>query len=306
MFDYYPAWEPWLAQVQLVCFMLAMGATLAVGDFATMFRRPRSFVAAILVQLGILPWLAVLIDAVGHVPQGIAVGLVLVSAMPGGALSKLFALIGRGNAALSITLTAFTTLASLVTVPVLLQLLVARYIRPDFAMPVAEILVELSLCLLLPLLVGMVIGRKWPAQRAALARWCIRVGLVVVAVMIAGSLGSGRIHPGEYGWRAPVAITLFCLVGQQLSMLPFYIFRWPRADRMAVGIEVTMRNMNLALLLNARLFPASDPLGGGVLFVILFYAATAMVIGLPLALNHRRLARREKRKNASPEATLAG
>jgi bile acid:Na+ symporter, BASS family len=302
MFDNYAAFEPRLAQVQLVCFMLAMGTTLAVRDFITVFRRPRSFVAAILVQLGVLPWLAVLIDAALHLPQGVAVGLVLVAAMPGGALSKLFSLLGRGNAALSITLTAFTTVASLVTVPLLLQLLVARYIRPDFAMPVGEVLVELSLCLLLPLVVGMGVGRIWPLHRAAIARWCVRVGLVVVAAMIVGSLGSGRIQPGEYGWGTPIAIIIFCLAGQQMSMVPFYVLRWPRADRMAVGIEVTMRNMNLALLLNARLFPVSDPIGGGVLFVVLFYAAAAMVIGLPLALNHRRLSRRELR----PEAPLAG
>ena len=67
---------------------------------------------------------------------------------------------------------------------------------------------------------------------------------------------------------------------------------------MAVGIEVTMRNMNLALLINARLFPVSadttlNDLGEGVLFVVLFYAGTAMAIGFPLSWNHRRLARRE-------------
>jgi BASS family bile acid:Na+ symporter len=305
MFDFYPAWERPLAQVQLVCFMLAMGSSLAVSDFLGVLRRPRSFLSGIFVQVLVLPWLAVLIDRAGRLDEGIAVGLVLVSAMPGGALSKLFSYVGRGNAALSIALTAFTTLASLVTVPLLLQLLVAHYIRPDFEMPVAEVLLDLSLCLLLPLVIGMIVGRCWPARRHRIAHWCVRVGLVVVALMIVGSLGSGRIQPGAYGWGAPVAIVLFCVAGQQLAMLPFYICRWPRADRMAVGIEVTMRNMNLALLLTSRLFPVSDPLGGGVLFVVLFYAAAAMAVGLPLALNHRRLSRRElpEYRLSEPEAS---
>jgi BASS family bile acid:Na+ symporter len=294
MFDLYPAYELHLARVQLVCFMVAMGTTLAVRDFLAVARRPRSFVAAIVVQLGVLPWLAVLIDQVATLPDEIAVGLVLVAAMPGGAMSKLFTYIGRGNAALSIALTAFTTVASVVTVPLLFQLLVARYIRADFDMPVTDILLfDLLLCLLTPLLVGMVVGRIWPIRRAAIARWCLRIGLAVVALMVVGSLGSGRIEPGAYGWGVPAAIIVFCLVGQQVSMLPFYLFRWPRADRMAVGIEVTMRNMNLALLLKARLFPEADALGNGVLFVVLFYAAVALFTGLPLALNHRRLARRE-------------
>jgi BASS family bile acid:Na+ symporter len=292
MFDLYPEYEPRFAQVQLVCFMLAMGATLSPADFVEVFRRPRSFLLAVVVQLFVLPWIAVLIDVVGRPGEGIAVGLVLVSAMPGGALSKLFSYVGRGNAALSISLTAFTTLASLLTVPLLLQVLVSRYIRADFEMPVGDVLLDLTLYLVLPLAVGMIVGRARPGRREAVARWSVRVGLVVVALMIAGSLGSGRIRPGAYGWGAPAAVIAFCVVGQQVSMLPFYLYRLPRADRLAVGIEVTMRNMNLALLLKARLFPEADALGNGVLFVILFYAATAMGAGLPLALNHRRLARR--------------
>ena len=129
----------------------------------------------------------------------------------------------------------------------------------------------------------------------------MRVGLVFVAGMIVGSLGSGRIRPDSLGWAVPAAIILFCVASQQLSMVPFYVCGWPRADRMAVGIEATMRNMNLALLLKARLFPEPDALGNGVLFVALFYAATAMVAGVPLVLNHRRLARDEAGALAGPE-----
>lgn len=298
MFDFYPAFQAQFAQVQLVCFMLAMGATLAVRDFVAVFRKPRSFIAVVLVQLLVLPWIAVLIDAVGNLDEGIAVGLVLVAAMPGGALSKLFSYLGKGNAALSISLTAFTTLATLVTVPVLLQLLVARYIAEDFQMPVGYVVVDLILFLLLPLGVGMLVGRAWPERRLTIARWSVRVGLVVVVLMVVGSLGSGLIEPRRYGWGPPIAIVLFCLICQQVTMLPFYVCRWPRADRMAAGIEVTMRNINLALLLASLLFPERHPLGPGVLFVLLFYAATAMVAGVPLVLNHRWQARREARRLA--------
>ncbi len=54
-----------------------------------------------------------------------------------------------------------------------------------------------------------------------------------------------------------------------------------------------MRNMNLALLLYASLFAGNPAIGQEVLFVLLFYAATAMIIGLPLALRHRRMGKRE-------------
>jgi BASS family bile acid:Na+ symporter len=143
----------------------------------------------------------------------------------------------------------------------------------------------------------MMVGRK-ASWHLTFSRWCIRGGFVVVAVTIVGALGSGRIRPGEYGWAVPLAIIAFCLVSQQLSMLPFRLLGWSKPDCVSVGMEVTMRNLNLALLLEAVLRAAGLPseVANGVLFVILYYAAVAMFCGLPLALNFRRLIRRDERR----------
>jgi bile acid:Na+ symporter, BASS family len=89
-----------------------------------------------------------------------------------------------------------------------------------------------------------------------------------------------------------------------VSMLPFWLCGWPRPDKLSVGIEVTMRNLNLALLLKALLFPSpkgDDPVADGVLFVVLFYAAVALFSGLPLALVFRLKARRAALRAQAPE-----
>jgi bile acid:Na+ symporter, BASS family len=196
--------------------------------------------------------------------------------------------------ALCIALSVCSTLATIVTVPLLLPLLAAGFVPDTFTMPAERVVSEVGLFLLLPLVVGMIAARVLPAYRLTFARLCVRLGWLAVIVMVAGSLGSGRIHPAEYGWKAPVAIILFCMIAQQFSMLPFYLGRWPRPDRLAVGIEVTMRNMNLALLLQALpgLFPPD--IADGVLFAVLYFAAVAMVAGTLLALNHVRLSRRDQ------------
>lgn len=292
MFDWYPDYEYHFARTQLILFTLGMGMTLSVADFIEIVRRPVYFASGLIGHLLVIPFVAVAINAIGDFEPGIAVGLILVAAMPGGAMSKFFAYFGRGNMALSISLTGVSTLLSLVTVPVMLQLLASKHIA-EFQMPIGDIMIDFAFCLLFPLLFGFAVSRWWHPHRLLLSKICIRIGLVVVIMMVAGSLGSGRIRPASYGWSVPIAIILFCVIGQQLNMVPFYILRWPRRDRLAVGIEVTMRNMNLALLIKAQLFPVGDPLGDGVLFVILYYAAVAMGAGLPLALNHRRMARKE-------------
>jgi BASS family bile acid:Na+ symporter len=179
-----------------------------------------------------------------------------------------------------------------VTVPLMLRLY-APDMPGDIALPVPKIIAEVALFLLLPLVAGMAVCRSFPQLKKPLSSWGVRLGLVIVVVMIVGSLGSGRIKPGSHGWGPPLAIVCFCILGQQIVQVPFYVFRWPRADRMAAGMEVTMRNMNLSLLLYASLFAGNPEIGKEVLFVLLFYAATAMIAGVPLALRHRRLGKRE-------------
>jgi bile acid:Na+ symporter, BASS family len=293
MFDFYPRYEEWFARGQLICFMLGMGVNLPAADFLRIARQPRSFCFGFVGQVFVIPLAAVAVNHLFDLAAPIALGLILVSAMPGGTLSKVFVYVGRGNAALTITLSAVSTVATLVTVPATLRLLAADYVPDDFDMPVGGIIADVGIFLLAPLALGIALGRVAPSQRIAIARWSLRLGFVIVAVMIVGALGSGRISPGEHGLRVPLAIILFCVLGQQLNMLPFYVLPMPRADRLAVGIEVTMRNMNLALLLNASLFKSQFDLHDGVNFVVLFYAAVALGAGLPLAFNHRRLSRKE-------------
>jgi len=292
MFERYPDCEYTLAAFQLCAFMIAMGARLVPRQFLHVLRKPRSFLFALGGHLFVIPFVAVAINHLAELDTGLAVGLILVAAMPGGTLAKIFTYFGHGNVPLSITLSCVATLLTLVTIPVMLPLL-TKGMPANIEMPVPKIIAEVALYLLLPLIASMILCIRYPPWKIPLATWGVRIGLAVIVVMIVGSLGSGRIKPGSYGWKAPLAIIFFCVLGQQINQLPFYLFRWPRSDRMAAGMEVTMRNMNLALLLYASLFAQYPQIGQEVLFVLLFYAATAMIVGLPLALRHRRLGKKE-------------
>lgn len=301
MFEFYPRYEATFAQVQLVLFMLGMGLTLSPRDFVQVVMSPRSLLTALAIHVGVMPVVAVAINHLFGLDGGIALGLILTSAMPGGTLAKAFTYLARGNVPLAISLSFVSTLATLITVPVTLTLLAREYIPPGFTMPVVAIIFDVGVYLLVPIVVGMFLGRLLPQWNVRLSRLAIRAGFLVVVAVVVCSLGSGRIKPGEHGWRVPMAIIAFGLAGMQLAMLPFRLGGWPRADTVTVGIEVTMRNMNLALLLKTVLFPEDGSneslrFGAEMMFVILFYAAAAMGEGLPLALRFRRKARREATK----------
>lgn len=305
MFTFYPAYEEHFAQVQLTLFMLGMGATLSVGDFAEVLRRPRPLAVALAGQLLISPLVALAVGRLFGLTAGIALGLVLVAAMPGGAAAKAFVVLARGSAPLAIALTVASTLAAVATVPLTLQLCAREYVPPDLEMPTARIVRDVVCFVLAPLAAGMYLGALAPGRRETFSRWLIRAGFLVALAMVVCALGSRRIRPGERGLVVPVAIVAFALLCMQLNMLPFRVLGWPRADTVSAGMEVTMRNVNLALLLKAGLFPDRGPadlaaLGAEVMFVVLFYAGAAFFLGLPLALNFRRMARRDESRGSRP------
>ncbi len=297
MFDFYVRHEWWFAAAQLALAMLGMGATLGVDDFVGVFRRPRSFVIGALVQVLGTPLLALAITGLLGLPSGIAFGLLLVSAMPGGAMSNVATYFAKGNVALSIALTAMITLACMVTTPIVLRVLAGDLVRPDFIMPLGAIARDIAACLLVPLVLGMAAGAMLgtTARRGAMARWCIRLSLVGVACIAIGSAGAGRLDASAHSAGPLAAIALLVVLCQVAGTAPGWLLGLSRADLAAIGIETSIRNTNLALLLKVSLFPVipgvADPLADGVLFAALLYAGLAGPLSIPLVLAHRRLAR---------------
>jgi len=298
MFDLYVRGEWWFAAAQLSLAMFGMGATLRADDFIAVFRQPRAFAVGFVVQIVVIPLIALALDAALDPPPGIAFGIILVAAAPGGAMSNVFTYFAKSNVPLSIALTAVVTLTCMATTPLVLRLLAGDLVPPEFVMPVGAIAFDIAVCLLIPLALGMAAGAPLPtATRALIARWCIRGSLAVVVLIAVGSAGAGRLDVGAHGGGAILLVLLFAFLAQQAGTLAGVLLGLPRADIGAISIEAAIRNTNLALLLKASLFPAvagvADPMADGVLFTALLFGGLSAPLIIPLILVHRRLARRE-------------
>ena len=279
--ELYPRVEHLLASVQLALAMLGMGAMLTPPDFVRVARAPRALGVGLAVQLVLVPTIAWAMGRTLPVEAGLAAGLVLVAAVPGGTMSNLITYLGRGNIALSISLTAITTVGSLATTPALLRLLVGDHLPAGFDMPVARIAREIALTLILPLSVGMVVGMRFPPSRERFSRWCIRGSLFAIGLMVVGAGGSGRLDPRVYGAVGLVAVFGVVFAFQVAAWLAARATSLHGNDRIAVVVEATVRNTNLAILVKASAFPARagevDPIGDGMLFASLLYGGFALL-----------------------------
>jgi BASS family bile acid:Na+ symporter len=293
-FNNYAAYEYPVASTQLFLAMLGMGALLTPGDFLLEVKKPRALLTGLSFQWVLVPLIALALGRLLPVPAGIAVGLIFVAAVPGGTLSNILTLFGRGNIALSITLTSITTVAALATTPLLLHLLVSEFLPADFSMPVGRIARDISGTLIFPLLLGMLIRSQTTRYYAAqFSKWVIRLSLMMILVIVVGSAGSGRLSGDEYGVMGISTLVIFALTVQLGTILVSKVVGLSSGDGLAITIEATFRNISLAIAVKAAVFPAQtgvlDPIGDAVLFVVLLYGGVSMFLTLVPVIIHRRM-----------------
>ncbi len=128
MGEFYLRHEYWFAAVQLILAMFGMGATLTAEDFRDVVREPKAVGVATALQLLLVPAMALAFISGTGVAGGVAAGIALVAAIPGGTTSNIFTYMARGNVPLSISVTGITTLACLLTTPLILGLLITDYL----------------------------------------------------------------------------------------------------------------------------------------------------------------------------------
>ncbi|QIB65947.1 bile acid:sodium symporter family protein [Kineobactrum salinum] len=282
-FQNYSSYEYFLASGQLFLAMLGMGSLLSIADFLLEIRNPRGLITGLGFQWVCVPVIALVVANSLSVPTGIAVGLVLIAAVPGGSLSNILTLVGRGNIALSISLTAITTVASLFVIPLVLELLVGQYMPDDFEMPTARIFREITFTLLMPLSAGMLIRHfAGPERSAKFSKFVIHISLVFLFGIILGAIGSGRMDANTYGEIGIISMFLFGIVVQVSAVAVSRIAGISLRDGLAIVIEATFRNMSLAMAIKAIVFPAQelgvDPIADGVLFTIIMYGGICLLL----------------------------
>jgi bile acid:Na+ symporter, BASS family len=284
IFDWYIEHEYWFAATQLSLAMLGMGATLKLADFRDVIREPRAVMIGIGMQLLMVPlvtWLA--IQTLNPV-AGVLIGMALIAAIPGGTISNIFTFLARGNVPLSISITSVTTLACMLTTPIILAFLISDYMPVDFEMPKGQMAFEIGVFLLMPLVIGMLCYIWLPRQAESISKFGVRGSLFVIVLIIVGSSGAGRLDTEAFGDSNMLMITGYFVLLMMAGALVPLLARLSTKDTIAIEIEVAVRNTNLGLLIKASLFPAIagqvDPVGDFVLFTLLLYGGLQILIGM--------------------------
>jgi BASS family bile acid:Na+ symporter len=240
-----------LLPAALAFIMFAVGITLVPADFTRLVREPRAVTAGLIGQLLLLPLAAWALAVAWRLPPEMAVGLMILGACPGGASSALITHLARGTAALSITLTAITSVAAVVTVPLVVNLALHLFLGEDseIQMSVAKLVRGVFFITTVPVVLGMLLRAWRPGAADRLQGGIGRVATVLfVLIVIAFFVKERATIVANLATVGPAAASLVVVVmagGIGLALA----FRLGRRDGIAIASECGLQNAALGIFI---------------------------------------------------------
>ncbi|GAB5400243.1 MAG: bile acid:sodium symporter family protein [Aureisphaera sp.] len=245
----------------LIIIMLGMGLSLSTKDFKRVIFYPKAIFVGLVNQLILLPLIGFGIAVGLSLPPEIAIGIMILAACPGGPTSNLISHLAKGNLALSVTLTALSSLITILTIPFLVNFALeyfsekGQYIQLDVLRTILQILV----IVVIPVTIGMLIRHYRPNFAHKMAR-PVRIGSgIVLALIIVGLVVKEKDNFVSYFQQAGLATFLLNAITMLIGFYSAKLFKLTKQEAVSISIESGIQNGTLAItvavvLLNSTSF----------------------------------------------------
>jgi bile acid:Na+ symporter, BASS family len=258
-----------LLNITLAIIMFGVALEIKLENFKRLVRDPKPAVVGIVSQFILLPAVTFLLAFILKPTPTVALGMILVASCPGGNISNFMSVLSKGNPALSVSLTAFATLAAILLTPLNFAFWGGLYSASSPAYQPIEIdpismFQTVFIILGLPLIAGMWFSHKWPELTKKISKpirivsILIFMGYVVIALILNYEYFIDYIH----------LVLIIVLLHNAVALLTGYsmgsLFKLANPDRRSVTIETGIQNSGLALVLifNPKIFPVDLEIGG--------------------------------------------
>jgi BASS family bile acid:Na+ symporter len=222
--------------------MFAMGTTLSVADFTRVLRMPTGVVIGLACQFTLMPLIGYVLAYSFGLPAEIAAGLILVGSSPGGLASNVMVFIARANVALSVTMTACSTLAAPIVTPLLMRLLGGELVEID----VSAMMWSMTKIVLLPVLAGLVFHHVLFQRMRWLGSVMPIVSMAGILIMTVLTVAVGRDRLIEVGGLLIVACVLHSTAGFVLGYAACRLLRRDVQTCRTIALEVGLQNSGMA------------------------------------------------------------
>lgn len=239
--------------ISLAMIMLLMGTSLTPKDFEELKKNPTIVFLAFFLQYTLMPALGYSIASILNLSPALAAGLILVSTCPGGTASNVITFLAGGDLALSVTMTSFSTLGSILLTPTLATLLIGDKVDVSFL----ELMKGTFLIVLIPVTLGFFLRRYFPKTSYQLSKISPGLAVLLITFIVASILSSNRDYFNSSSLILISGVFLLHILGFAISFLVTIFFRYPSKTSRTVAIETGMQNSGLGVVLARNNLP--DP-----------------------------------------------
>lgn len=285
----------WLLLLFMAVVMYGVALGLKPQFFRGVFNRPRALFIGLFSQWLVLPFMTFLLCVIlrSYIPPMVAMGLILVAACPGGAVSNFMSSYSKGNAELSVLMSTISTIAAPIFTPINYAIWGGLYVKymdssagdvlRTLQVPPMQIAVTVILIIGIPVLLGLITVKFAPDASAKLKEFMRYVSIVVFVGVAALMISQNIILFKEYIGYIFIIVLIHNLLGFGIGYTAATIGKTPVKDRRSVTFEVGIQNSGLGLLLlfNTGIFPP-EVAKGGMVFVTAWWGVWHIVSGLIL------------------------
>lgn len=262
-----------LLPLALAIVMLGMGLSLVPEDFKRITHYPKAVAVGTICQVLLLPLIGTLVTLVVPMQPEIAVGLMVLAVCPGGPSSNLVTYLAKGDVALSVTLTAVSSIVTVFTIPLFTNLALQYFLRESavIALPIGSTILQIFLITLLPIAIGMTIRHQFPDTARRLEKQMSRLAVGLLALIIVLLvIREGSKLPG-FLVQVGIGVVLLNLLATLAGFLAAKLFRLPLAQQICIAIEVGIQNGTLAIAITAGLLNNPDMAVPAAVYSLLMY-----------------------------------
>ncbi|WAA66967.1 bile acid:sodium symporter family protein [Microbacterium oxydans] len=261
--------------VALGIIMLGLGLSLTLADFARVLKQPKAVIIALLCQLILLPAICFGLVLAFQLPPVLAVGMMMLAASPGGTTANLYSHLFRGDIALNISLTAVNSVIAVITLPIITNFAIAYFEPFDDRLGLQwSKALEVFAIVLLPVALGMLVRRFWPAFAAGMDKPVRIASVVILVVVIAGAVASNwSLLVANFTQLALITV-LFCLISLAVGFLVPRMLRVGKRQSIATSFEIGIHNATLAIVIAQSVLGSVElSLPAAVYGVLMFFIA---------------------------------
>lgn len=235
--------------IALILIMLGMGLSLIPDNFRNVLKQPKAVVVGLINQLLLLPIIGFSIIFLFPMQPEIAVGFMILSACPGGAVSNLICYLAKADLALSVSLTAISSIFSVFTIPIIINFSLSYFMKEEntIKLSLLETLGQIAVVIIIPIILGMLIRYYKPIFALKTEKFVRTVSTIVLLSIILGVLFKERYNLLSYLQQAGISTFLLNISTALIGFISAKLIKLKTPQALSISIESGIQNSALAI-----------------------------------------------------------